>query len=318
MSIDAVTVPWHRAAMLDAVDLGLLRALDMLLREGHVTRAAERLGLSQPALSHALRRLRELTGDELFVRTPRGVTPTARALELAPRVREILRQVDELWTPPGEVDPAHLERSFVVGCADFIEQRLVPDLVRRWSVRAPGVDLVVRPQSGVSEDDLAAGRADLLLGVFSARGAGIVHKKLFDEGFLTVVRKGHPVVKRRLTLEQFVALRHVQIAPRGLPGGPVDDALEVLGLSRRVVLRVPSFLPALRVAASTDLLLTAPEALVRSAVRELPLVAHTTPVVARPFPLTMAWHERAQRDPAHVWLRTEVEERLRARGARRA
>lgn len=301
---------------MDALDLGQLRALDALMSERHVTRAAERLGLSQPALSHALARLRDRTGDELFVRTARGVTPTPRALELAPQVREILARVDRLLEPP-RFSPKTLERTFVIACADFVELRLAHALIRRFSKEAPKVDVMIRPQGAVTPEDLEAGRADLVIGVQVPERAGIMQRRLRDEGFLSVVRRRHPSVKRRLTLSQFVALEHVQIAPRGLPGGPVDDALAALGLSRRIVLKVPSFLPALRVVAETDLILTAPEHLVRDAIRSLPLVAHPTPVAAKPFQLILAWHERAQQDPAHAWLREQVIARLASAAPRR-
>ena len=294
------------------LELGQLRALDMLLRERHVTRAAERLGLSQPALSHALRRLREATGDELFVRTARGVTPTPRALELAPEVRAILLRVERLFEPQ-RFEPAKLRRTFVIGCADFVELRLAHALIQSFEREAPGVDLLIRPQGALTEDDLEAGRADLIIGVQTPRGAGIVQRKLGDEGFLSVVRRRHPRVHKRLTLQQFVELQHVQIAPRGLPGGPVDDALAARGLSRRVVLKVPSFLPALSIIATTDLFLTAPEGLIRDAAEGLPLVVHPTPVAARPFGLSVAWHERAQHDSAHAWLREQVVRQLSPR-----
>ncbi len=295
--------------VIENIELGQLRALDMLLRERNVTRAAQRLHLSQSALSHSLGRLREITGDPLFVRTPRGMTPTPRAAELAPEVSAILQRIERMFEPT-ELDLAKLERTFVICAQDFIELRIARALIPRLAREAPGVDMLIRPELALSEEDLAAGRADLIIGVLVPQTAGVMHKKLADEGFLTLARRNHPVVKRRLTLAQFVALRHIQIAPRGLPGGPVDDALAALGLSRRVVLRVPSFLPAIRMASTTDLLLTAPEELVRDAIKNTPLVAHPTPVDARPFRITMAWHERSQKDPAHAWLRDRITEQL--------
>jgi DNA-binding transcriptional LysR family regulator len=291
---------------LDTIDLPQLRALDALLRERNVTRAAERLGVSQPALSHTLAKLRAATGDALFVRTPRGVAPTPRASALGPELRAILSRLENLLDHAPEFSPTRLKRSFVIGCADFVELRIIPELLATVAREAPDVDLLVRPQSAVADEELESGRADLVVGVVTTRSAGLVAKKLFDEGFLTVARADHPEIGRTLDLDTYVRLHHAQIAPRGQPGGPVDDALAALGLSRRVSLRIPTFLPALDVVAKSDLVLTAPEGFLRDVSRTHALRVHRPPLEIRPFPLTLVWHERLQHDPAARWLRERV------------
>jgi DNA-binding transcriptional LysR family regulator len=303
---------------LESIDLPQLRALDALLRERNVTRAAERLGISQPALSHTLAKLRAATGDALFVRTPRGVAPTPRASALGPELRAILSRLENLLDHAPEFDPARLKRTFVIGCADLVELRIIPELLATVAREAPDVDLLVRPQSAVGDDELESGRADLVVGVVTTRSAGLVTKKLFDEGFLTVGRAGHPEIGRRLDLDTYVRLRHAQIAPRGQPGGPVDDALAALGLSRRVALRIPTFIPALEAVAQSDLILTAPEGFLRDVGQTHPLQVYRPPLEIRPFPLAMAWHERLQHDPAARWLRERVAGILAAFGSKDA
>ena len=291
---------------LESIDLPQLRALDALLRERNVTRAAERLGISQPALSHTLAKLRAATGDALFVRTPRGVAPTPRASALGPELRAILSRLENLLDHAPEFDPARLKRTFVIGCADFVELRMLPALLATVAREAPEVDLLVRPQSAVADDELESGRADLVVGVVTTRSAGLVTKKLFDEGFSTVARADHPGIGRTLDLDTYVRLDHAQIAPRGQPGGPVDDALAALGLSRRVALRIPTFLPALQAVTHSDLILTAPEGFLREAKRTYALRVHRPPLEIRPFPLSLVWHERLQNDPAARWFRERV------------
>ncbi|WP_233206438.1 LysR substrate-binding domain-containing protein, partial [Haliangium sp. UPWRP_2] len=168
---------------------------------------------------------------------------------------------------------------------------------------APRLDLEVRGGPAELESALEEGRIDVALGVFPKLSPRIRQQRLFDDGFVCLLRKGHPAARRRLTTRQFAALSHVQIAPRGAPGGPVDDALAQHGLQRRVALRIGSFLSALQLVARTDLVLTAPERLVRTLLGALPLRVLEPPLALPRFSMYQVWHESRQQDPAHAWLR---------------
>lgn len=301
---------------LPTVDLALLLAFDALLRERHVTRAAERVGLTQPALSHALRRLRALFDDPLFVRTKQGMLPTPRAEALAGPLAVALASVERLVAPPEAVDLSKITRTFTIATNDFIEAVMVPGLIARLSDELPRSSLVVRPVTTALEDHLESGIVDLGVGVFSDLRPGVVQQRLFKDHFACAVRRDHPKIGKRLSLETFLAASHVLIAPRGTAGGPMDNALAERGLERRVVARVPNFLTALLLAAETDLVLTAPRKFLqrfagdearrtrgnlRLGLRMLP-----APVEVRPFAMSMISHERQRLDPAHAWLRRTI------------
>lgn len=303
---------------LASVDLALLLAFDALLRERHVTRAAERVGLTQPALSHALRRLRELFDDPLFVRTKQGMLPTPRAEALAGPLREALASVERLVTPPEAVDLKTIARTFTIATNDFIEAVMVPSLISRLADELPRASLVVRPLTSSLEDQLESGIVDLGVGVFGDLRLGIVEQRLFKDHFACVVRRDHPTIGKKMTLEKFLAASHVLIAPRGTAGGPMDNALAERGLERRVVTRVPNFITALLLAAETDLVLTAPRQFLQHFASEdgarrrapsglgLALRVLPAPVEVRPFTMSMIWHERQRQDPAHAWLRRTI------------
>lgn len=284
------------------LDLDLLRVFDHLHRERHLTRAARLVGLSQPAMSRALARLREVFGDPLFVRTPRGMLPTTRAEELAPEVRELLRRASAL-VRPAALEPQTLERDFVVAGVDFLEADLLPRLVRLLAEEAPRATLTSRPLGPDASDALASGRADLAIGVRTTLPADAMTTHLFDDGFVCVVREGHPSVGRTLSLARFVALSHLLISPRGEPGSPVDTALAALGKSRRIAVRTHTFLSAPLVVAQTDLVLTGPRRVLVPMAAALGLRLLPPPVELRTFAVHMAWHPRVQHDPAHAWLR---------------
>jgi DNA-binding transcriptional LysR family regulator len=293
------------AAHMAGLDLGLLRALDALLRERHVTRAARRLGLTQSAMSHSLRRLREVFDDPLFLRAPRGVSPTPRAAQLAEPLERVLAELERLTQRPEAFDPARLERRFGLGTTDYLDVVLLPVLLARLQAAAPRVDLDVRAVPVDLDGALEEG-LDLGFGVQPRHGARVMQQRLFEDRLLCLARRGHPAAARRLTMARFAALSHVQIAPRGHPGGAVDEALGREGLERRVAVRVGSFLAAPLLVAQSDLVLTAPERLARIWVRMLPLEILEPPMTLPRFAVYQVWHERRHRDPAHAWLRAAV------------
>jgi DNA-binding transcriptional LysR family regulator len=296
------------SARLATTDLNLLVAFDALVAEGNVTRAAERVGLTQPAMSHALARLRKVVGDPLFLRTPQGMTPTPRAVELVEPVRRALGEIERALHQPNRFDPRGTQRTFTMACVDFGSLVMVPPLLARLRSEAPGIDLVVRQlRSETIEKQLAEGDVDLAIGVLNdADESWMVTRRLFDDRFVCVLREGHPALGAPLTLDTFCALDHALIAPRGRRGGVVDTALARLGRRRRVALRIPHFLAAPIVIAQSDLILTLPERIARSFAAMLPLRVVDPPLEVEGFSMSAYWHELAARDPAHAWLRGVV------------
>jgi DNA-binding transcriptional LysR family regulator len=270
-------------------------ALDALLAEGNVTRAAERLGLSQPAMSHALNRLRALLDDPILVRTPRGMVPTPRAEELAPAIRAALDDIDRAARRL-PFDPSTSTRSFDRRGRSWRAVILPPSA--RINARRPD-DLLVRlpPRSSAR---VRRRRSRVRR---STRGQTVVPATLFHESFVCLVRADHPTVGKTLSLDEFVALDHALVGPRGRRGGFVDTELAKLGLSRRVALMVPHFLVAPMVLAKSDLILTAPERIARAFAAILPLRIVPTPLELKGFDVSQIWHERQSHDAAHAWLR---------------
>lgn len=294
---------------LRAVDLNLVLALDALLAERHVTRAAARLGVTQSAASHALARLRELLGDPLLVRGPKGaMLPTPRATELAPAVHRILEDLAGVLRGQGGFDPATATHTFHVGAADYIELILLPRLVERLARSAPGIDLWIHQFGEFGDAELAAGVLDLVIGPprRALRPAGSYEKVLFDEHFTCIVRKGHPLADARMTLPRYAAASHVLVAPRGTPGSLVDDALAAAGRTRRIAVAVPHFLVVPHVVAASDLVATLPNRVAAFFADLVGLARASPPVELAPFQMAMAWHERMHEDVRHRWLREQL------------
>lgn len=295
----------------DIPDLELLALFEALHRERHLTRAARRTGRSQPTMSRALARLRGAFGDELFVRTPRGMVPTPRADALAPEVRRVLDAARSLVRARA-FDPAALDRTFVIATTDLVEAHMLSALSEAVREGAPRASLLLRPVDGNLGADLESGRIDLAIVPRVSIPEGTIQRHLFDDEFLCAVRRGHPALRRPLSLEAWAALPHVQIAPRGVPGGPVDDALTARGLSRRVVVRTPSFLAAPLLVSRSDYVITAPRLLLSAVAEPLGLHTFAPPLPIPGFRVHQGWHPRAHEDPAHVWLRGVVADAARA------
>ncbi len=288
------------------LDLPLLRLFDALLVEGHVTRAAQRLRLTQSAASHGLARLRRLLGDPLFVRGPRGVVPTDRARVLGPEVRRLLEGVAAITRPAGPFDPGTLVRTFALGGADYMEILLLPQLLRQIAREAKEVDLASRPILADPEAGLESGNLDLAIGVFAKPAPRLVARKLFDERFVCMLRRGHPALRAPLTIERYAALPHLLISPRGTGGGVVDDALAAHRLKRRIAVRTSTFLAAPLIASQSDCVVTLPERIAAVMSRGRKVVLVPPPLRVPGFTVTMLFHERSRADPAHAWLRAHV------------
>jgi DNA-binding transcriptional LysR family regulator len=294
-------------AHLSGLDLNLLVQLDALLAEAHVTRAAQRAGVTQSAMSRALGRLRELLGDPLLVRTGRGMILTARARALAAPLARALGELEAVVLERPSFDPRTSRRTFTIATSDFAEALILPPLLAALSRAAPGVDVAAvsaaRDPSARLEDDATDVAVAPRRGLSSP--PSVVWRSLFSEGFLCLLRRGHPVLRKKggLTLERFLELPQVMVAPGGSPGSPLDDALAQLGRQRRVAVRVPSFLVSPLVIAESDLIATLPERLARRVARYLPVVLRPLPFTLAPFELSLAWHERFRHDAGHAWFR---------------
>jgi DNA-binding transcriptional LysR family regulator len=293
------------AMHLSGLDLNQLPVLDALLEAKSVTVAAKQLGLSQSATSHALARLRTTFDDPLLVRSPDGMVLTARAESLRAPVREALEAVGKAFSGPVAFDPATSERSYSIASADYLEVELFPQLLAKALPQAPGIQVWCRLVGDELAPSLIDGSIDL--GMSPPRPEldlpGIRTKKLFEDHFVSLVRKGHPSLKKRWTAASFAQLSHAFIAPRGRPGGYVDTALEAIGLSRHIAFATPHFMVAPFVIASTDLVLTIPSRAAKVIVGVLDLELVKPPIELPPLPMSMFWHERLDRDPGHVWLR---------------
>ncbi|APR85121.1 Transcriptional regulator [Minicystis rosea] len=291
------------------LDLNLLVTLAALLEERSVTRAGQRLGLSQPAVSNALARLREVLGDPLLVRNGSRMVPTPRALEMAPLLREALAAVERAVALPAAFAPRSATDRFTLAATDYFEMVLLPAIVARVSAEAPRVSLDVRPIGESSPlPAIASGEMDGALGVFFDLPSGFRKKALGHERFTCVLRRGHPALKRKksLDLATYAALPHVLVAPRRTGPGAVDNALAAQGLSRHVALTVSHFLVAPLVVSQTDLVATLPERAARLLAGELALELITPPVSLSGFEFCFLWHDRTHDSAPHRWLRTAI------------
>jgi DNA-binding transcriptional LysR family regulator len=288
---------------LTSVDLNLLVTLDALLKERNVTRAAARLGISQSAMSHTLRRMRTLFKDPLFVSTPRGMVPTPRAQELASPVERMLKDIETLLDQP-RFDPATARRKFKLIGSDYTQLVLLRPLLRHLAEHAPGIDIAFRTARGQLSKLLEHGDADLAIGIFDADLVDGFRQELFRDDFVCLMRTGHPAARRPLTLQRFLEFSHALVAPRELDDtGVVDTLLHKLGKARRIALSVPHFLVAPYAIAESDLLLTTATRIARVVEKPFGLRAVRPPLELPEFTINQYWHEQRHQDPAHVWLR---------------
>jgi DNA-binding transcriptional LysR family regulator len=288
---------------MNSSDFGLLVSLDALLQEGSVTGAAKRVGLSTPAMSHALARIRERLGDPVLVRSGRGMLLTPRALALKPQVHHVVTEARRTFESERPFLPGELSRTFVVHASDYVLTVLGAAVDRLLREEAPKVCVRFVPNS---PDDAAMLRdqgSDLAVGIYGGLPQEMRTRQLLTDRLVTVVRRGHPVVGRRMSLETFVRMDHVQVAPRGQPGGYLDDVLRERGLSRNVSRAVPYFLTALQLVSETDYVLTISERIAGRYEDSLCLRLFEPPVRLRPYALSLVWHPRVDADPGHRFVR---------------
>lgn len=293
---------------LRAVDLNLLVVLEALIAERSATRAGARLGLSQPAVSGALARLRHLFGDALLVPTHRGLEPTGRALELAGPLTELLDRARLLIDGTPAFVPAALEREFRLGLSDYAAHLLLPALVARLGAAAPGVSVqVVDRVSGANAAELLDRKAvDLAVTVAPRATASVVVEALFSDGWCVCARADHPLWGAPLTPKALAGHPALLVSPEGDRYGIGDRLLGQAGLKRRVMLTLPQFLAAPAVLAGTDLVALLPARLAGS-LGDTRLHMAELPFVEQPsFGVSLAWHRRDEADAAHAWLRQQL------------
>ena len=283
------------------LDLNLLKVLQALLAEGNLTRAASTVGLSQPAMSHALERLRQALDDPLFVKEGRGLAPTPRALELQEPVARALGILSTA-VEGRAFNPATTEMEVRILATDYVTRLVIPRLSADLFHAAPHASLTVRPVDGQSADRLAAGEADLILSVVHEERAGFYKQAVVSDNFVCLMRRGHPAAAEPLTLERYAALSHVLISLSEDGNGPVDDYLQRRGLKRRIAVRIPYFLTAPSIVAESDLVFTIPRR-IAALLSDERLVTATLPFDALSFTCSQLWHGRMHRDPAQRWLR---------------
>lgn len=311
-------MPTNTTPNFRTLDLNLLRVFDEVMAERSLTKAAHNLALTQPAVSNAMRRLRETLGDDLVRRSGQGLEPTPRANALWPAVREALRQLQETLIP-SPFDPATSSATFVLAMADATASELIPGLLNLVERDAPGVSLRVVPLStrdprrllDAESAELAVGHfpavlADLTASAQSGGAVSFNYQRLYDGEYVCVMRKNHPLAKKPLTIERFCEARHMLVSFSGRPFGFVDEALASLQRKRRIVITVNQFFTAGRVVSQSDLLTVLPRHFVRVAD-----VGHSLIVKDLPFEMPVVhvdalWHKRLQQSSAHQWLREAI------------
>ena len=297
-------------------DLSLLVPLDVLLAEGSVARAAERLRLSPSAMSRTLARLREATGDPLLVRAGRGLVPTPRALELRARVRQLVQDGSAVLRPAEKLDLKRLARTFTLRTSEGFVESFGPILLSRIEKEAPGVRLRFLQKPNRDSAALREGDVDLEVGVVGqATSPELRAQGLFRDRLVGVVRKGHALANVRVTAARYAAAKHVSVARRGIDQSRVDEALAALELRREVTTSVGGFSAALALARSTDLVATVPER--HTEALRAGMHSFALPVTTPEMTVSLLWHPRLDADAAHRWLRTSVREVCSRRDARK-
>lgn len=287
-------------------DLNLLRVLDALLRERNVSRAAERLSLSQPAVSNALNRLRELLDDPLLVRVGRAMQPTPRALSLEVPIRDALQQIEHTLNAGDYFDPATSRQRFVIAVTDYVELICMPSLMARLASVAPGIQLAIQHLTpSLPAAALDDGELDLVLGRFVDVPTRFHTRRWASETLQVAVRKGHPLIGKTLNLDAFLRLRHLWVHG-GQTRGMVDQWLEGQGLSRDVVYTTPNYLQAAHIVASSDLAAVLPTQLARHFARLLPLQLFNLPFDLGAFQLDIVSVAQRERDAALQWLIEQI------------
>lgn len=289
---------------LSEIDINLLVVFDLLYQEQNTQRVALRLGLTQPAVSHALKRLRKLLGDELFERTSRGLMPTPLASRLHPPVAQSLARLQEALNRPDDFDPAVSERTFNIAMTDIGEIVFLPRLLQRLAEEAPGIRLsTVRSQHDDLKRDMEDGRVDLAIGLIPQLGAGFYQQGLFVQRYVCLMRRDHPLAAGDFGLDAFVAARHAVVVARGTGHGIVEESLARAGVTRPVRLELPHFAAVPYIISHTDLVVTVTDKLAEVTRERFALTMREHPLPFPEIPIKVFWHRRFHQDAGNRWLR---------------
>jgi DNA-binding transcriptional LysR family regulator len=291
------------AVHLSSIDVNLLVALRALLETRNVTAAGRRLGLSPSATSHALARLRGLLGDPLLVRAGRALILTPRASALAEPLAQALEALETALAPREALDPRTLARSFRIETTDHVQFVLLRALDARAREESPRVNIYLQSLQPETFARLREGAIDLAISVYNGVDADLERQNLFDDRLVAVMRRGHPALRRRMTLARFAALDHLLVAPNGSPTGLVDRLLADHGLRRRVARTSSTFLDIAFLVADTDYVVSLPETVARPLLGKWKLEMVRLPLPLPTFTHSMVWHRRYTKDPAHAWFR---------------
>jgi len=296
------------------LDLNLLRVFDAVMTEQNLTRAANRLAMTQPAVSNAVKRLRDALGDELLIRTAHGVKPTARAESLWPAVRRALADLEEA-VAPRSFELAKANATFRMAMADATAALLLPPLVRLIESEAPGIDIRMVPlTTREPRPMLLRGDIDIAIGFFpgvvaqlqGSTETPVRHERLYAGHYVCVMRKNHPLADKELTLDRYCDANHLLVSFSGRARGLVDDSLVAMNRERRILLTVNQFFTAGQVVAASDLLMVIPYHLIDATGMSDQLIQKELPFSLPEVHIDMLWHERDARSPGHRWLREQL------------
>lgn len=286
------------------LDLNLLVVFNQVLTERSVSKVADKLGLTQPAVSNSLARLRKLLDDELLLRTPRGMEPTPFADQLAETVAYALGALHSAINQRTTFDPSTSQRSFTIGMTDIGEIYFLPMLMHALQREAPGVSIkTVLITADNLKDEMEAGRVDLAIGLIPQLKAGFFQRRLLRQRYVCMFRKGHRLDKRRVTLKDFSEAEHVVVVSAGTGHSKVDELLDRSGVKRRVRLTVPHYVAVGHLLQTTDLVATVPELFAEKVVGPFDLVAVTHPATLPQIAINLFWHAKYHKDPTNQWLR---------------
>lgn len=292
---------------LEDIDLNLLVVFRQMLVERRVSRVAEKLGVSQPAVSNALARLRKLLGDELFLRTARGMEPTPLAEQLAESVSYALGMIHSALNQRASFEPATSTRRFSMGMTDIGEIYFLPALMDRLARESPSITLsTVRNQAVNLRDEMEAGKVDLAIGLLPQLKAGFFQRRLFRQRYVCLFRRGHRLDKKKISLAEFSEAEHVVVVSAGTGHGQVDEWLQRRGVPRRVRLTVPHFVAVGDILQATDMVATVPERLAQRLAAPFGLVYKAHPAPLPEVAINLFWHAKYHKDPANQWLRSLV------------
>jgi len=291
------------------IDLNLLVVFQQLHKERRVALVAQNLGLTQPAVSNALSRLRKMLGDELFLRTARGMEPTPYAAQLAEPIAAALASIHDTLERQMEFDPTASERRFTIAMTDLGEIHFLPKLMSRLAEVAPAVTIsTVRNTSVNLSDELEAGRVDIAIGLLPQLKAGFFKRLLFRQRYVCIFRNGHPLDRGAITLEDFESAQHVTVVAGGTGHAAVDNTIQRRGVRRNVRLSVPHFIALGHILARTDLIATVPERYVRESMAPFGLTYLPHPVPIPEFDVNLFWHAKFLKEPGNQWLRALIGE----------